>query len=101
GIRRCRETSPDPDRDADLKLSLRDWPVSETDEAAVHVERGRVPDLTGLSLKAAIHRVVLVGGTPRVETTPGSTATRVVGQSPEPGTVLEAGAVVKIKAGAP
>jgi len=101
GIMRFRETSPDPDREADLKLSLRDWPVSETDEAAVHVERGRVPDLKGLSLKAAIHRVVLVGGTPRVETTPGSTATRVVGQSPEPGTSLEAGAVVKIKAGAP
>ena len=101
GIMRFRETSPDPDREADLKLSLRDWPVSETDEAAVHVERGRVPDLTGLSLKAAIHRVVLVGGTPRVETTPGSTATRVQGQSPEPGTALEAGAVVKIKAGAP
>jgi len=101
GILRFRETSPDPDREADLKLSLRDWPVSETDEAAVHVERGRVPDLKGLSLKAAIHRVVLVGGNPRVETTPGSTATRVLGQSPEPGAVLEPGAVVRIKAGMP
>ncbi|MFZ1375934.1 MAG: penicillin-binding transpeptidase domain-containing protein [Geothrix sp.] len=101
GILRFRETSPDPDREADLKLSLRDWPVSETDEAAVHVERGRVPDLKGLSLKAAIHRVVLVGGTPRVETTPGSTATRVLGQSPEPGVALEPGTVVKIKAGMP
>ena len=101
GILRFRETSPDPDREADLKLSLRDWPVSETDEAAVHVERGRVPDLKGLSLKAAIHRVVLVGGTPRVETTPGSTATRVLSQSPEPGVALEPGTVVKIKAGMP
>lgn len=101
GILRFRETSPDPDREADLKLSLRDWPVSETDEAAVHVERGRVPDLKGLSLKAAIHRVVLVGGTPRVEMTPGVTATRVVGQSPEAGTALEPGTVVKIKAGMP
>ncbi len=100
-ILRFRETSPDPDREADLKLSLRDWPVSETDEAAVHVERGRVPDLKGLSLKAAIHRVVLVGGSPRVETTSGASATRVLGQSPEPGAVLEPGAVVKIKAGLP
>ena len=60
-----------------------------------------MPDLKGLSLKAAIHRVVLVGGQPKVEAAPGSTATRVVGQSPEPGTALEAGAVVKIKAGTP
>ena len=100
-ILRFRETAPDPDREADLKLSLRDWPVSETDEAAVHVERGRVPDLKGLSLKAAIHRVVLVGGNPKVEAATGSTATRVVGQSPEPGAPLEPGAVVKIKAGMP
>ena len=101
GILRFRETSPDPDREADLKLSLRDWPVSESDEAAVHVERGRVPDLRGLSLKAAIHRVVLVGGNPRVETGPTSTATRVLSQTPEPGAPLEPGAVVKIKAGLP
>jgi len=100
-ILRFRETSPDPDREADLKLSLRDWPTSETDEAAVHVERGHVPDLKGLSLKAAIHRVVLVGGNPKVEAAPGASATRVVSQSPEPGTPLEPGGVVKIKAGNP
>ena len=101
GIQRFRQTTPDLDREADLKLSLRDWPVSETDEAAVHVERGRVPDLKGLSLKAAIQRVVLVGGVPRIEAMPGQQATRVLAQSPEPGTALEAGAVVKIKAGNP
>ena len=101
GILRFRETSPDPDREPNLKLSLRDWPVSESDEATVHVERGRVPDLKGLSLKAAIHRVVLVGGTPRVVVAPGSTATRVLDQSPEPGAPLEPGIVVKIKAGKP
>ena len=101
GILRSRQTLSDADREKDLRLSLRDWPVSETDEAAVHVERGRVPDLMGLSLKAAIHRVVLVGGTPRIESTSGSTATRVQGQRPEPGTPLEAGAVVIIKAGTP
>jgi len=100
-IVRYRQTTPDPDQEADLKLSLRDWPVSETDEAAVHVERGKVPDLSGLSLKAAIQRVVLVGGVPKVEAAPGVTAVRVVGQSPDPGAALEAGAVVKIKAGNP
>ena len=101
GILRFRETSPDLDREADLKLSLRDWPISESDEATMHVERGRVPDLSGLSLKAAIQRVVMVGGTPKVEAVPGATAMRVVGQSPEPGAALEPGAVVKIKAGGP
>ena len=101
GILRSRQTLSEADREKDLRLSLRDWPVSETDEAAVHVERGRVPDLKGLSLKAAIHRVVLVGGTPRVESTAGTTATRVQGQRPEPGTPLEAGTVVIIKAGNP
>ena len=99
GIQRYRQTAPDPGREADLKLSLRDWPTSETDEASVHVEKGRVPDLTGLSLKAAIHRVVLVGGVPRIEGLPGPTATRVQGQSPEPGAALEAGGVVRIRAG--
>jgi cell division protein FtsI (penicillin-binding protein 3) len=101
GILRFRQTSPEMDKDPDLKLSLRDWPVSETDEATVHVEMGTVPDLKGLSLKAAIHRVVLVGGVPKVETTPSVDATRVLSQSPAPGTPLEAGTVVKIKAGMP
>ena len=71
------------------------------DHARRVVERGRVPDLKGLSVKAAIHRVVLVGGAPRVESSPGITATRVLGQSPEPGAPLEPGTVVKIKAGMP
>jgi cell division protein FtsI (penicillin-binding protein 3) len=101
GILRFRQTATDADRETDLKLSLRDWPVSETDEATLHVERGRVPDLQGLSLKAAIHRVVLVGGIPKVEAAPGPSAAHVVGQSPEPGAPLEAGTVVKIKAGKP
>jgi cell division protein FtsI (penicillin-binding protein 3) len=100
-IMRYRETTPDLDREADLKLSLRDWPASETDEASVHVERGKVPDLSGLTLKAAIQRVVLVGGVPRVEASPGPSAARVVGQSPDPGTPLQAGGVVTIKTGNP
>jgi beta-lactam-binding protein with PASTA domain len=60
-----------------------------------------VPDLKGLSLKAAIHRVVLVGGNPKIDAAPGITATRVIGQSPDPGAPLEPGTVVKIKAGNP
>lgn len=101
GILRFRQTTPEFDREKDLTLSLRDWSVSETDEASVHVERGRVPELQGLSVKAAIHRVVLVGGTPQVEAVPGTRATRVLGQSPEAGAALEPGTVVKIKAGVP
>jgi cell division protein FtsI (penicillin-binding protein 3) len=104
-ILRYRQTAPDPDRKADLELSLRDWPTSDTDEASVHVERGKVPSLVGLSLKAAIQRVVLVGGTPSVQTqpgqAPGTTVLKVVGQSPDPGTALAQGGVVTIKAGNP
>ncbi len=85
GIMRFRATGPDPDREADLKPSLRDWPVSETDEAVVHVERGKVPDLTGLALKAAIHRVVMAGGTPRMEDLAGSERSLPGVAGPEPG----------------
>ena len=100
GILRYRQSLQTSDPKSDLKLSLRDWPASESDEAAIRVERGRVPDLTGLSLKAAIQRVVMVGGTPQIEG-PGSggKAARVGGQSPDPGAPLAEGGVVKIKVG--
>jgi cell division protein FtsI (penicillin-binding protein 3) len=99
-ILRYRQSMQSPDPKGDLKLSLRDWPASESDEAAIRVERGRMPDLTGLSLKAAIQRVVLVGGTPQVEgNSGGEAAARVLGQSPEPGASLAEGAIVKIKVG--
>ena len=96
---RYRHHRDDPEQEADLKLSLRDWPTSENDEAVVHVEVGKVPDLQGLTLKSAIHRVVLAGGVPRVEGLDerSSTAYQVVGQSPEPGETLEPGAVVKLR----
>ena len=100
-ILRYRQTAPDPDRKADLQLSLRDWPESDTDEAVVHVERGKVPNVVGLSLKAAIQRVVLVGGVPSVAVTPGPTGVRVTAQSPDPGTPLAQGGVVKLTAGTP
>jgi cell division protein FtsI (penicillin-binding protein 3) len=98
GIMRYRTTGDDPQQEADLKLSLRDWPTSENDEAVVHVEVGKVPDLQGLTLKAAVHRVVLAGGVPRVEGLGERSLTvyQVVGQSPDPGETLEPGAVVML-----
>jgi cell division protein FtsI (penicillin-binding protein 3) len=99
-ILRYRQSQQNPDQAADLKLSLRDWPVSESDEAAIHVERGRVPDLGGLNLKAAIQRVVMVGGIPRIEgRAEAMRGTRVVGQSPEAGAALQEGGIVKIRVG--
>jgi cell division protein FtsI/penicillin-binding protein 2 len=99
GIMRYRATGRGIDQEPDLRLSLRDWPVSETDEAVVHVEIGKVPDLKGLPLKAAIHRVVMAGGVPRIEAFGSSPegAFLVQGQSPEPGENLESGKPVKIK----
>jgi beta-lactam-binding protein with PASTA domain len=74
--------------------------MNETDEAAIHVERGRVPDLKGLSTKAAIQRVLMVGGLPKVVIVPGgSLAPRVVEQLPAGGAKLEDGSVVTIKVG--
>ncbi len=99
-ILRYRQTGDSGDRAADLKLSLRDWPTSESDEAVVHVEEGRVPDVRGLSLKAALQRVVLVGGTPKVEGRPNSArALRVTGQSPEPGSELQRGQTIVVRVG--
>lgn len=99
-ILRYRQSGQDTEREGDLKLSLRDWPINETDEAAIHVERGRVPDLSGLSTKAAIQRVLMVGGVPSVVILPGgSKAPRVVEQRPEAGAKLEEGGAVQIKVG--
>ncbi len=99
-IWRYRQNSNSEDQTPDLKLSLRDWPSSENDEAVVHVERGRVPELKGLALKTAIQRVVMSGGIPQIEGSPnGSMATRVVSQSPEPGQALDDKKIVKIRVG--
>jgi len=99
-ILRYRQAQQNPDPAADLRLLLRDWPTSESDEATIHVERGRVPELVGLNLKAAIQRVVLVGGVPRVEGGPGALrGLKVMGQSPEPGAALQEGAIVKLRVG--
>jgi len=98
-IMRYRATGRGLDQEPDLRLSLRDWPVSETDEATVHVETGKVPDLKGLPLKAAIHRVVMAGGVPRIEGLGEGPegAYTVQGQSPGAGSNLAFGDTVKIK----
>ena len=103
GILRYRLSSRDTEPEADLKLSLRDWPVSESDEAVIHVEVGKVPDLKGLTLKSAIHRVVLAGGVPELDGAGplGPSVMRVQDQSPAAGAALAPQAVVKIKAGSP
>ena len=103
GIMRYRATSAETEQAADLKLSLRDWPSSENDEAVVHVEVGKVPDVRGLTLKSAVHRVVLAGGVPRVEglAQGAPAAYQVADQSPAPGAALEAGASVKLRLKAP
>lgn len=102
-IMRYRATGRGPDQEPDLRLSLRDWPVSETDEATVHIEIGKVPDLSRLPLKTAIHRVVMAGGVPRVEGIGGSPerAYLVAGQSPAAGSALKFGEPVRIKLGEP
>jgi len=98
GIMRYRTLGGEGDQNPDLKLSLRDWPVSETDEAVVHVEMGKVPDVRGLALKSAIQRIVISGGVPRVDGTGGaqSRAFVVAEQRPEPGTTLEPGKTVHL-----
>ena len=97
-VMRYRLSDRDSDQEPDLKLSLRDWPVSENDDAVVHVEVGKVPDLAGLTLKSAIHRVLLAGGMPRLDNLGPAQggAYRVQGQSPAPGAALEPNGVVKI-----
>jgi cell division protein FtsI (penicillin-binding protein 3) len=98
-VMRYRLSLPDSGQEADLKLGLRDWPVSENDEAVVHVEVGKVPELKGLTLKSAIHRVVMAGGIPKVDGLGDARlrALRVEGQDPAPGAALEPNGTVKIK----
>jgi len=87
--------------ESDLRLGLRDWPTSEIKNAVNRVEVGRVPDLKGLTLKSAIHLVVLAGGIPKLEGTFGSSssAIRVQSQSPLAGAAMEPRTVIRIKLG--
>jgi len=99
GILRYRVNDQGMGESTEQKLSLRDWPASENDEAVVHVEVGRVPEVRGLSLKSAVHRIVLAGGRPKIEglSAPPSGAFRITEQSPEPGENLDPGTTVKIR----
>jgi cell division protein FtsI (penicillin-binding protein 3) len=101
-ILRYQQTAGGQSAESDLRLTLRDWPVAETDEAAFHIEKGKVPDLRGLSLKAALQRVLLVGGMPAVKGAP-STAfgSRVKDQSPAAGTELQDGQTVTLTVESP
>lgn len=99
GIMRYRTTGRGLDQEPDLKLNLRDWPVSENDEAVVHVEVGKVPNVQGLTLKAAVNRIVMAGGVPRVESQgpPPDGPYVVLSQSPAPNERLEYGSSVRLK----
>nr|WP_320133894.1 penicillin-binding transpeptidase domain-containing protein [uncultured Holophaga sp.] len=102
GIMRYRSIGAE-EQNPDLRLTLRDWPTSETDEALVHVEVGKVPDVRNLALKSAIQRIVLAGGSPRV-VRPGAAASRVfvvAEQSPAPGEALVPGRPVQLVLRAP
>lgn len=87
----------------DLKLTLRDWPASETDEALIHVEQGKVPKVVGLSLKAAVQRVILAGGLPRVEDIGprDERPYRVEAQVPEEGSPLPPDRIVRLRVRTP
>lgn len=91
------------DATPDLKLTLRDWPSSETDEATVHVEAGKVPPVVGLSMKAAVQRVILAGGVPRMEGLGAreERPLRVEAQAPEPGSPLPPDRIVTLRARTP
>ncbi len=96
-ILRYQQTAGGQAADSDLKLTLRDWPVAETDEASFHIEKGKVPDLSGLGLKAALQRILLVGGTPEVKGAPSTAfAAKVKTQSPAPGTDLKDGDTITV-----
>jgi hypothetical protein len=89
-ILRRDSSAPRQAQKEDFRLTLLDWPAAAGDEAAIHVQRGRTPDIVGLSLRSAIQRVALAGGTVRVRSrgSIGSGAYKVASQSPEPGLPL-------------
>ncbi len=98
-IMRYHTTGHFKEQEPDKRLQLYPWPASGDDEARVHVERGKVPDVKGLPLRSAIYRVMLSGGTAMVEdgvTLPAGPV-QVVDQWPVPGSPLETGKPVLLK----
>jgi cell division protein FtsI (penicillin-binding protein 3) len=102
-IQHYTSSAPRPVMAEDLRLTLQDWPVNEGDEAAIHVQAGRTPDLRGLGLRSAIQRVVLAGGAVQVKNPgpAGDKPYRVASQSPEPGRPLPENKVVTIQLRSP
>jgi len=103
-IHRYNSSAPRPAMTEDVKLTLQDWPVNESDEHSIHIQSGRTPNLVGLSLKGAIQRVILAGGTVQVRGVRPSSGARpynVATQSPEPGRPLPEDKVVTIQVRSP
>ena len=101
-ILRYQQTAGGQSPESDLRLTLRDWPVAETDEASFHIEKGKVPDLRGLGLKAALQRILLVGGMPEEKGAPATAfAARVKDQSPAAGAEIKDGDTVTITVESP
>ncbi len=101
-IMRYRATGHLEDQEPDLKLSLRDWPASEDDEARIHIESGKVPPVVGLPLKSAIFRIALSGGVVQVVQGQGGLApAQVRAQQPEAGQPLPPDKVVKLELRSP
>jgi membrane peptidoglycan carboxypeptidase len=99
-IQRYSSSSPQPAQAEDLKLMLQDWPVDESDEP---VQPGRTPDVRGLSLRSAIQRVVLAGGSVSVKGAqpPAFGPYKVASQSPDPGKPLPGDQIVTIQLRSP
>lgn len=97
-ILRYTSSAPQTVQSENLRLTLQDWPLNGGDEAAIHVQKGRTPDLIGLELRNAIQRVILAGGTiqTKVEKTSGVGAYKVVSQTPEPGKPLPSDQAVTV-----
>jgi len=95
-ILRYRATGQMAEQKPDLKLSLKDWPASSDEEARVHVETGKVPDVRGLPLRSALYRIALSGGQALVQGQPQGGPAIIDRQFPDPGTPLEKGKAVTL-----
>jgi cell division protein FtsI (penicillin-binding protein 3) len=102
-IQHYTSSAPRPVMTEDLRLTLHDWPMNEGDEAAIHVQVGRTPDLRGLGLRSAIQRVVLAGGVAQVKSQgpTGDRPYKVASQTPEPGRPLPENKVLTIQLRSP
>ena|GEM_PF-149139 len=102
-ILRYTSSAPQSVKGENLRLTLLDWPVNEGDEASIHVQRGRTPDIMGHNLRNAIQKVILAGGNIQIagENHVRSGAFRVTAQSPEPGKPLPGDGIVKVQLRSP